>query len=101
MNRPTTPIVNYLVNSHSPSEKAEGSKKRIPADVLSKIQVLTSVPEDVDVEGTSVPITVRLRTKDLATAECKRLQITEVGINILQQERWRSALLFFFSPGLS
>ncbi|KAJ2920442.1 hypothetical protein H1R20_g16654, partial [Candolleomyces eurysporus] len=89
VNRPTTGVVNYLVNSHSPSEKTDGSKKRIPADVLSKIQVLASVPEDVDVEAKSVPITVRLRTKDLAVAECNRLQVTEVGINIVQQERWR------------
>ncbi|KAJ2933801.1 hypothetical protein H1R20_g3299, partial [Candolleomyces eurysporus] len=88
VNRPTTGVVNYLVNSHSPSEKTDGSKKRIPADVLSKIQVLASVPEDVDVEAKSVPITVRLRTKDLAVAECNRLQVTEVGINIVQQERW-------------
>ncbi|KAJ3546828.1 hypothetical protein NMY22_g1894 [Coprinellus aureogranulatus] len=81
--------INYLVNSHFSEDKPESPKRRIPTEVLSKIQVLASVPEFVDVKGTSIPITVRLRTKDLEASKCKRLQITEIGINIIQQERCR------------
>ena len=81
--------INYLVNSHFSAEKADSSKKRIPTEVLSKIQVLSSVPEFVDVKDNSIPITVRLRTKGLESDECKRLQVTEIGINIIQQERCR------------
>ncbi|TEB26566.1 hypothetical protein FA13DRAFT_1019838 [Coprinellus micaceus] len=84
----TSPI-NYLVNSHLSAEKPDSSKKRIPTEVLSKIQVLASIPEFVDVKGSSIPITVRLRTKGLESNECKRLQVTEIGINIIQQERCR------------
>ncbi|KAF5315979.1 hypothetical protein D9611_004865 [Ephemerocybe angulata] len=87
VDRPTSAI-NYLVNSQSSSEK-DSPKKRIPSEVLSKIQVLASVPESVDIEDCFIPITVRLRTKDLDGVECKRLQVTDIGINIIQQERCR------------
>jgi hypothetical protein len=88
----STSSINYLVNSHLSAEKPDSSKKRIPTEVLSKIQVLASIPEFVDVKGSSIPITVRLRTKGLESNECKRLQVTEIGINIIQQERCRYVL---------
>jgi hypothetical protein len=78
------PQVNYLVNP-----KTSNEVKRIPQEVLAKIQVLASVPETVDTNESLLPITVRLRTKDLASTECKKLQISEVGIDIIQQERSR------------
>ena len=85
----STSSINYLVNSHFSAEKPDSSKKRIPTEVLSKIQVLASVPEFVDMKDNSIPITVRLRTKALESDECKRLQVTEIGINLIQQERCR------------
>ncbi|TFK30102.1 hypothetical protein FA15DRAFT_197829 [Coprinopsis marcescibilis] len=77
----------YLVSSHTSS--SDSSNARIPAEILDKIQVLASVAESVDIKSSSLPITIRLRTKDLEDAECKRLQISEVGVDIIQKERCR------------
>ncbi|KAH6918397.1 hypothetical protein BKA70DRAFT_1366646 [Coprinopsis sp. MPI-PUGE-AT-0042] len=78
-------LVNYLVNPKSSKDEV----KRIPQEVLAKIQVLASVPETLNTDESLLPITVRLRTKDLESAECKKLQISEVGIDIIQHERSR------------
>ncbi|EDR07259.1 uncharacterized protein LACBIDRAFT_298980 [Laccaria bicolor S238N-H82] len=77
------PMTNYLVN---PTPK---DSPRIPREVLSKIQVLASVPEFVNIQDTSVPITLRMRTRDLTGDECKRLQIANLSINIIQHEKFR------------
>ena len=82
-------IMNYLVNSHAPPSTSVSRKPRMPVEVLNKIQVLASVPEYVDVKGQSLPLTLRLRTKDLCEEDCKRLQVTEVVVDILQQEKCR------------
>lgn len=80
--------LNYLVNSTaSPMEQVD--EGRIPSDVLSKIQVLASVPEYVDIRGDILPLTLRLRTKDLGEEHCKRIQLTEVHVDITQQEKCR------------
>ncbi|KAF8954604.1 hypothetical protein BDZ97DRAFT_1676423 [Flammula alnicola] len=82
--------LNYLVNSTSTSSSKDGQdKERIPQDVLSKIQVLASVPAYIDVNDSLLPLTLRLRTKDLGEEECKKLQVTEVTIDIIQQEKCR------------
>jgi len=83
------PIVNYLVNSTANSTREQLGKERIPNEVLSKIQVLASVPEHVDVKESALPLTIRLRSKDLAEEHCKRIQVTELGLDLLQQEKCR------------
>jgi hypothetical protein len=76
--------MNYLVDSPSVS-----GKSRMPVEVLSKIQVLASVPKYANVKGHAIPLTLRMRTKDLCEDDCKRLQVTEVLIDIVQQEKCR------------
>ncbi|KAK7037931.1 hypothetical protein R3P38DRAFT_2696322 [Favolaschia claudopus] len=74
-------FINYLLSS--PNKSPENP---IPSDVLSKIQVLASVPAHVDVRENSLPFILRLRTKDLNAAECQRLRITSFTIDIVQTE---------------
>jgi len=81
--------VNYLANSDASSSALISSKSRMPVEVLNKIQVLASVPEYVDVKGHALPLTLRMRTKDLCEEDCKRLQVTEVVVDVLQQEKTR------------
>lgn len=84
---PTT--LNYLVNSTPASSPDLSPKERIPSEVLSKIQVLTSVPDYVNVKDNSLPVTLRLRTKDLCEEECQKIQVTEVAIDLIQEEKCR------------
>lgn len=86
--QPTT--INYLVNSTpAPSANDSDDNTRIPPHVLSKIQVIASIPEYVDVRENAMPLTLRLRTKDLCAEECKKLQVTEVVVDVIQQEKCR------------
>jgi len=88
-------ILNYLVNSTptAPSNQ-EADKDRIPLGVLSKIQVLASVPEYLDVNDSVLPLTLRLRTKGLDEEECKKLQVTGVEVDVVQQEKCRYVIQF-------
>ncbi|KAJ7047042.1 hypothetical protein C8F04DRAFT_218500 [Mycena alexandri] len=76
-------LVNYLLTGPS----TEGAQ--IPADVVSKIQVLASVPKHVDVCDNVLPLTLRLRTKDLEDDHCKRLQLKQFAVEIFQEETFR------------
>ena len=82
-------VINYFVDSHDSTSVSVSSKPRVPAEVLNKIQLLVSVPEYVDVKGHTLPLTLRLRTKDLCEEDCKRLQVTDVAVDLSQREKCR------------
>lgn len=82
-------VINYFVDSHDSTSDSVSTKPKVPAEVLNKIQLLVSVPEYTNVKGSTLPLTLRLRTKDLCQEDCKRLQITDVAVDILQREKCR------------
>ena len=82
-------VINYLVDSHDSTSASVSSKPSVPAEVLDKIQLLVSVPEYTNVKGSTLPLTLRLRTKDLCEEDCKRLQVTDVAVDVLQREKCR------------
>ena len=87
---PVPKVINYLVDSHDlTSTTSIANKPRVPAEVLNKMQLLVSVPEYANVKDSTLPLTIRLRTKDLCEEDCKRLQVTEVAVDIQQREKCR------------
>lgn len=83
----TPPLINYLVNS---ALRARTEREMaIPVEVLSKIQVLASVPEYINLEDDIIPLTIRMRTKGLDEDTCKRLQVKELTVDIVQKEKCR------------
>jgi hypothetical protein len=82
-------LINYLVDSHYSTSTSVSSKPRVPVEVINKIKLLVSVPEYTNVKDCTLPLTLRLRTKDLCEEDCKRLKVTEVAVNILQREKCR------------
>jgi hypothetical protein len=84
----TSSTLTYLVNSNSTDKPASG-RPQFPAEVLSKIQVLASVPDYVDVESDHFPIIVRIRTKDLEATECRKIQVTSITTDVIQREKCR------------
>ncbi|CAK5277338.1 unnamed protein product [Mycena citricolor] len=84
---PAPTLINYLLNS--PSAPSNNQELTIPASVLSKIQLLASVPKYVDLSTNRLPFTLRLRTKDLEDEHCRRLRLTKFTVNVVQEERCR------------
>ncbi|KAF8643826.1 hypothetical protein AX16_008844 [Volvariella volvacea WC 439] len=82
------PAVTYLVNC---PKKVAPEGPHIPPDVLSKVQVLASVPEYVRLTDDTISLILRLRTKDLDEAECKKLQVVSFSVDIFQRERFRQS----------
>jgi hypothetical protein len=85
---PSSSTLTYVVNSPVTDKPASG-KPQFPAEVLSKIQVLASVPDYVDVEGDHLPIAVRMRTKDLEAVECRKIKVTSITTDVIQREKCR------------
>ncbi|KAJ4487691.1 hypothetical protein J3R30DRAFT_835993 [Lentinula aciculospora] len=81
------PEKTYLLNSDKINTSSE---LQIPAEVLSKIRILASVPEYLNMQENRATLTLRLRTKDLPAEDCKRLQLVGFRVNITQKDKCRS-----------
>lgn len=87
---PILGTINYQVNSPSISAKGvEKGKKRIPPDVLEKIQVVLSVPEIVDMSEKKVVVTLRMKSNGLDREERQRIRLLDVSLTLNQIEKCR------------
>jgi hypothetical protein len=83
------PMSNYAICAKPEHTDANRNSSFIPPDILSKIQVVASAPDYLSTDETSVPIVIRLRTVDLDDAECKRLRVTNLCVDVKQTEKYR------------
>ena len=82
-----TPSVAYTVNSNLSGEDVAG---KIPSDVLSKIAIMASVPEYVNMESGCFELRLRMRTCGLEPLHCKRLRLSSFMVDVHQFEQYRS-----------
>lgn len=80
----------YLVNSKY-ATAVDKSRPHIPEAILTKIQVMASVPEFVDTAANGATFSMRLRSRGLSVDECRRLELTGFSIDLAQRERSRYA----------
>lgn len=80
------PLSHYAI---SPETDNTGEDNDLPSDVLSKLRVQISIPEQVGTDEGTIPFTMRLRTNGLTESQCKRLRVPEFEIDIEQCERYR------------
>ncbi|TFY82985.1 hypothetical protein EWM64_g1020, partial [Hericium alpestre] len=86
----TYPMINYRVAATPEEAQApRDPATSIPLDVLSKIQVLASVPQHIDMGQKDFAFSLRLRAPELAESETAKVRITEFSVEIDQQEKFR------------
>ncbi|KAK0503524.1 hypothetical protein EDD18DRAFT_1138184 [Armillaria luteobubalina] len=83
------PRTTFLVNSKPTPPKNDKDRPRIPREIISKLQILASIPEYVDVDEDAVDLTLRMRAHGLEEEQCKRLQLSAFAVNVLQKEKCR------------
>lgn len=88
---PTLNTINYLVNNPATSAKGDNIKKRVPPEVLAKVQTILSVPEYVDMNEKKMDATLRLRSDGFEQEECERFQLMDISLSLVQIEKCRYA----------
>ncbi|KAK1227605.1 hypothetical protein PQX77_009379 [Marasmius sp. AFHP31] len=87
---PVAPSSTFYINPQvqAPTD-GSASIPFIPVDVWSKVQILVSVPEYVDMKSDSLPFTLRMRTKGMSEEDRNRMQFMGFTINVVQKEKCR------------
>ena len=85
------PTSRYAIRAKPEYINAARDSSLIPLYVLSKIQLVISVPDYISIDETSIPFAIHLRTTNLEDAERKRLRVTGFSIDVKQNEKYRYA----------
>lgn len=77
--------------SISAMEKGNGAQRAngIPIEILSKLQMIISLPERIDASREMIPFSLRLRAPDLSDEEISNLQLTQFTLDVQQTEKYQ------------
>ena len=89
------PLVGYIVSTLS--QKSSESGASIPSNILSKIQILASIPEHIGTEQDCAKLTLRLRAPLLSDEETEKINLSTFTVDIDQREVYQYVPRFFVS----
>ncbi|KAI0063430.1 hypothetical protein BV25DRAFT_428479 [Artomyces pyxidatus] len=87
---PSYPLSNYVVSTTSPDSDKERNSPPIPGSILSKLNVVASIPEHINVDASAFPFTLRLRAPGLSPEDSARLRVTGFTVELEQTDKYRS-----------
>ncbi|KAH9981127.1 hypothetical protein BGW80DRAFT_1247905 [Lactifluus volemus] len=82
----------YSVRATGQEVRSENQRPPIPEDIISKIEMLASVPECVSVDGERFPFSLSVRTPSLSDDQASKLRVSHLSLHLLQIDQYSSAL---------
>ena len=80
----------YSIKASGQERRSEDQPPPIPADIVSKIELLASVPECVSVDGERFPFSLNIRTPSLPESQAAKLRVSHLSLQLHQIEQYRS-----------
>lgn len=82
----TFPSIHFAVKAQAEPNEVSSA---FPQEVLAKILVQVSVPEKINLDEDTLPLTLRLRTDNLSQSERAKLRAASFAVDVEQIERYR------------
>jgi hypothetical protein len=83
----------YTVRASGKEVRTENQRPPIPEDIISKIEMLVSVPECVSVDGDRFPFSLSVRTPSLSDDQASKLRVSHLSLHLLQIDQYRYVFL--------
>jgi hypothetical protein len=69
--------------------RSENQRPPIPEDIISKIEMLASVPECVSVDGERFPFSLSVQTPSLSEDQASKLRVSHLSLHLSQIDQYR------------
>jgi hypothetical protein len=79
----------YSVRATGQEVRSEGQRQPIPEDIISKIEMLASIPECVSVDGERFPFSLSVRTPSLSDDRASKLRVSHLSLHLQQIDQYR------------
>lgn len=85
------PLIFYSIPSKGGAPHPDANLHPIPADIVSKIELLASVPEHISVDGDKFTFSLYTRASSLPPSEAAKLRVTHVSLEPQQIEKYSAS----------
>lgn len=88
---PTLEIINYYVKN--PTTSIVKGKRRMPPEVIEKIQVVLSTPQTIDMDKKEMDVKLCLRSNGLEERIRRSIRLLNVTFDLRQHEKCRCVVM--------
>jgi hypothetical protein len=82
----------YAVTPNAASLRPDENPSPIPADIISKVELLASVPEHVSLDEERIPFALSIRASSLSESEAAKLHVSHMSLELQQVEEYTYVL---------
>jgi len=78
----------YLVSLTAGGLRPEDNPHPVPVDIISKVELLTSVPDGIGLDQEKFPFSLSIRTSSLSESQAAKLHITQFSLELHQVDQY-------------
>jgi hypothetical protein len=91
----------YAVTPNTEAMRPEDNPHPIPVHIVSKIELLASVPEHINLDDEKFPFAISLRASSLSESEAAKLHISHMSLELQQVDQYSYVFLYYRFQGLN
>ena len=84
----------FDVTPNAEAQRPEDNPHPIPADIVSKFEMLASVPEHISLDDEKFQFALSLRAPSLSESEAAKLRVSHMSLELQQVDEYTSVFLF-------
>ncbi|KAI0256875.1 hypothetical protein BJV78DRAFT_1278496 [Lactifluus subvellereus] len=81
----------YSIKASGQPLPSEAHPHPIPADIVSKIELLASVPQCVSMDGDKFPFSLNMRTSSLSESQAAKLRVSHMSLELQQTDQYSAS----------
>jgi hypothetical protein len=78
----------YSVSLTAGGLRPEDNPHPVPADIISKVELLASVPDGISLDQEKFPFSLSIRTSSLSESQAAKLHITQFSLELQQIDQY-------------
>ena len=91
----------FAVTPNAQALDPEDNPHPIPADIVSKIELLASVPEHISLDDEKFPFALNIRASSLSESEAAKLRVSHMSLELQQVDEYTYVFLYTIFRGLN
>ena len=84
----------YSVFPNAEAQRPEDNPHPIPADIVSKIEPLASVPDHISLDDEKFPFALSIRASSLSESEAAKLRVSHMSLELQQVDEYKYVILY-------
>ena len=84
----------YSVSPNAEAQRPKDNPHPIPADIVSNVELLASVPDHISLDDEKFPFALSIRASSLSESEAAKLRVSHMSLELQQVDEYTYVILY-------